>query len=80
VIRSFGNVLRHAYDQIDAQRVWEIVAHDLSQVKASVAAGLTRIEMPPSGSIQPLRILMRLRTVRHNPAAPPSPVRRNRVA
>jgi uncharacterized protein with HEPN domain len=28
-VRSFGNVLRHAYDQIDPARIWEIVTRDL---------------------------------------------------
>ena len=29
-VRALGNVLRHAYDQVDPTRIWEIVTRDLT--------------------------------------------------
>jgi uncharacterized protein with HEPN domain len=39
-IRSFGNVLRHAYDQVDPARIWEIVNRDLPVLEAAVLRAL----------------------------------------
>jgi uncharacterized protein with HEPN domain len=36
-VRSFGNVLRHAYDQVDPARIWEIVTRDLPLLETSWA-------------------------------------------
>ncbi len=41
-VRSFGNVLRHAYDQLDPTRIWEIVTRDLPLLDAATAAALGR--------------------------------------
>ena len=42
-IRALGNVLRHAYDQVDPQRVWEIITRDLPTLRAAVVGGMTRL-------------------------------------
>jgi uncharacterized protein with HEPN domain len=39
-VRSFGNVVRHAYDQIDPARIWEIVTRDLPVLESASAAAL----------------------------------------
>jgi uncharacterized protein with HEPN domain len=41
-VRSFGNVLRHAYDQVDPNRIWEIVTRDLTLLESAVTATLRR--------------------------------------
>jgi uncharacterized protein with HEPN domain len=43
-VRSFGNVLRHAYDQIDPARIWEIVKRDLPLLESAVIAALRSLE------------------------------------
>jgi uncharacterized protein with HEPN domain len=40
-------VLRHAYDQVDPARIWEIAIRDLPQVAAAVEAALKRLEAKP---------------------------------
>jgi len=42
-VRSFGNVLRHAYDQVDPARIWEIATGDLPQMATAVEAALRRV-------------------------------------
>jgi uncharacterized protein with HEPN domain len=42
-VRAFGNVLRHAYDQVDPTRIWEIVTRDLPQLAAAAQAALKRL-------------------------------------
>jgi uncharacterized protein with HEPN domain len=37
-VRSFGNALRHAYDQVDPTPIWEIVSRDIPQLEAAVAS------------------------------------------
>jgi uncharacterized protein with HEPN domain len=44
--RALGNVLRHAYDQVDPTRIWEIASLDLPQMAASVEAALRRLGFP----------------------------------
>jgi uncharacterized protein with HEPN domain len=39
-VRSFGNVLRHAYDQVDPARIWEIATGDLPQMAIAVEVAL----------------------------------------
>jgi uncharacterized protein with HEPN domain len=39
-IRSFGNVLRHAYDQVDPTRIWEIVNGDLPVLETAILRAL----------------------------------------
>jgi uncharacterized protein with HEPN domain len=44
----FGNVLRHAYDQVDPDRIWEIATRDVPLVMAAAKEALQRLEtMPP---------------------------------
>lgn len=43
-VRAFGNVLRHAYDQIDPVRIWEITTGDLPQMATAAAAALRRLD------------------------------------
>ena len=43
-VRAFGNVLRHAYDQVDPARVWEIATRDLPQVATAAEAALQRLD------------------------------------
>jgi uncharacterized protein with HEPN domain len=47
-VRAFGNVLRHAYDQVDPARIWEIVTRDLPQVVVAVEAALQRLDAKPA--------------------------------
>ncbi len=37
-VRDLGNVLRHAYHAVEAERLWAIIADDLPALKAAVAA------------------------------------------
>ena len=43
-VRAFGNVLRHAYDQVDPARIWEIVAGDLPLMAEAAEAALLRLD------------------------------------
>jgi uncharacterized protein with HEPN domain len=43
-VRAFGNVLRHAYDQVDPARIWEIVTGDLTPMAEAAEAALLRLE------------------------------------
>ncbi len=52
-IRSFGNVLRHAYDQIDPMRIWEIALRDLPPLEAAVLGALKRLDDPPEDEERP---------------------------
>ena len=45
-VRTLGNVLRHAYDQVDPARIWEIVTQDLPQMAVAVDAALRRLGDP----------------------------------
>ncbi len=42
-IRALGNVLRHAYDQVDPARIWEIATRDLTEMAVSVEEALKRL-------------------------------------
>jgi len=42
-VRAFGNVLRHAYDQVDPGRIWEIATRDLPELAAAAEAALMRL-------------------------------------
>ena len=46
-VRTLGNVLRHAYDQVDPARIWEIVTQDLPPMAMAVDAALRRLGYPP---------------------------------
>jgi len=43
-VRAFGNVLRHAYDQVDPARIWEIVTGDLTPMAEAAEGALLRLE------------------------------------
>ena len=51
-VRTFGNVLRHAYDQVDPAirrsgdpaRIWEIVTGDLPLMAEAAEAALLRLD------------------------------------
>jgi uncharacterized protein with HEPN domain len=45
-VKAFGNVLRHAHDQVDPVRISEIATQDLPQMAAAVEAGLNRLGYP----------------------------------
>ncbi|MGI4799002.1 MAG: HepT-like ribonuclease domain-containing protein [Janthinobacterium lividum] len=45
-VRTLGNVLRHAYDQVDPARIWEIVTQDLPRMAMAVDAALRRLGEP----------------------------------
>lgn len=42
-IRSFGNALRHDYDELNMDRVWEIVTRDLSPLRAACEDALRKL-------------------------------------
>jgi uncharacterized protein with HEPN domain len=42
-VRGFGNALRHDYDELNLDRVWEIVARDLPALRAACEAALRRL-------------------------------------
>jgi len=41
-----GNVLRHAYDQVDPARIWEVIITDLTPMAEASEAALLRLEGP----------------------------------
>lgn len=43
-IADFGNVLRHEYQNLVDERVWQIVTSDLAPLKAAVLAMLWEVE------------------------------------
>jgi uncharacterized protein with HEPN domain len=43
LIRGMGNRLRHAYDQIDATIIWNVVIERLPGLKADATAALERL-------------------------------------
>jgi uncharacterized protein with HEPN domain len=45
-IRGIGNWLRHRYDRVDVDTVWNTVVDDLPELKSGVLRGLT----PPSAN------------------------------
>jgi uncharacterized protein with HEPN domain len=42
-VADIGNVLRHAYDQVVDQEIWETVTQDLGSLRRAVTAILTEI-------------------------------------
>ena len=44
LVADLGNVLRHAYDQIIDDRIWQIVTTDLPPLKAAVEAMLRAVD------------------------------------
>ena len=47
-VADIGNVLRHAYDQVIDQEVWEAVTKDLAPLRLAVAAILEEIAKEPT--------------------------------
>ena len=43
-IRGMGNRLRHAYDRIDFEIVWDVVQKDLPSLKVAATQVLSRLE------------------------------------
>jgi uncharacterized protein with HEPN domain len=44
LVADLGNVLRHAYDQVSDERIWQIVTSDLASLKAAALAMLDEID------------------------------------
>jgi uncharacterized protein with HEPN domain len=44
LVADLGNVLRHAYEQVIDQRIWQIVSHDLAPLKTAVEALLRELD------------------------------------
>jgi uncharacterized protein with HEPN domain len=42
-MRGFGNVLRHEYDRISHDIIWDVVADDLPQLRQDCEAALKRL-------------------------------------
>ena len=42
-VRGIGNWLRHQYDRVDVQTVWNTIQDDLPTLKASVQSALARL-------------------------------------
>ena len=47
-VRAFGNVLSHAYDQVDRARIWEIATRDLPQIATAAELALQRLGALPN--------------------------------
>ena len=43
-IRALGNVIRHEYDAIDPEVIWDIVENDLLPLEKAVQAAIEKIE------------------------------------
>jgi len=48
-VAAIGNVLRHTYDEIIDERVWQIVTGELSPLKAALLAMIAKIERDIKG-------------------------------
>ena len=49
-IRGIGNWLRHRYDRVDIETVWNTVIDDLPQLRSGVLRALTPPPVDPKGS------------------------------
>jgi uncharacterized protein with HEPN domain len=45
-IRDLGNLLRHAYDKVDLEIIWQTITDDLPPLKAAL---LRALQTPPPG-------------------------------
>jgi uncharacterized protein with HEPN domain len=45
-IRRFGNIMRHFYDRVDHQEVWEIITLDLPALRVVIASIIAKHERP----------------------------------
>ena len=48
-IRDLGNLLRHAYDKVDLEIIWQTITDDLPPLKAAVLRALTGPPGDPCG-------------------------------
>ena len=48
-IRGSGNWLRHQYDSVDVETIWNSIVQDLPQLKAPIERALDRLESSPEG-------------------------------
>tara|TARA_R110002020_G_scaffold20374_5_gene69507 strand:+ start:6306 stop:6662 length:357 start_codon:yes stop_codon:yes gene_type:complete len=46
-VRGLGNHLRHAYDRVDPQILWEVISGDLPRLKAVCRAAIASLEDRP---------------------------------
>jgi uncharacterized protein with HEPN domain len=49
-IRDLGNMLRHAYDKVDLEIIWQTITDDLPPLKAAV---LKALQTPPDNPTAP---------------------------
>jgi uncharacterized protein with HEPN domain len=45
-IRGIGNHLRHSYDGIEIEQIWNVVRNDLNSLKVAVKTALKKLEKP----------------------------------
>jgi uncharacterized protein with HEPN domain len=50
-IRGIGNWLRHQYDKVDVETVWNTVVDDLPPLRSAVLRALTQPPENPTGSL-----------------------------
>ena len=50
-IRGIGNWLRHRYDRVDVETVWNTVVDDLPPLRSGVVRALTPVPANPKGSV-----------------------------
>jgi len=46
-VRGLGNHLRHAYDRVDPQILWEVISGDLPKLKAVCRAAIASLDDRP---------------------------------
>ena len=49
-IRGIGNWLRHGYDEINQDAIWEVVCHQLTPLRAAAAQAISQIEAAAQGT------------------------------
>lgn len=52
-IRAIGNVIRHEYDSVDPQIIWNIVRRDLDPLKTAVDSALENLRRQSSNIAKP---------------------------
>lgn len=51
-IRAIGNIIRHEYDSVDPQIIWNIIGGDLESLRASVERALEKLRHQSSKNDQ----------------------------
>ncbi len=51
-IRAIGNIIRHEYDSIDPQIIWNIISRDLDSLRRSVEVALEKLRRESSKNHQ----------------------------